>query len=286
VKITNQFDLPESFLRFDQENQYTKGGADFSVTELIDSPRISRLKKLHDEEIEEDISDMVMAILGTAVHSILEQGAPTDSVVEERLSMVVDGVTISGGIDLQTPDLDGWIISDYKTVSAFALQANPEGKLDWTRQLNIYYALAEANGRLVNGLEVIAIVRDWSKSGTRRSRDYPQHAIVRIPIPMWDQAERDDYIRERVASHTAEELPECTAAERWARPTKYAVLAKGLRRAKKLCDSMEEAEAFASELNVDTEVEVRQGANIRCEGYCPAATHCQQWQKLQEKFDE
>ena len=107
MRMTNHFNLPEAFVRFEQKNQHSKGTADFSATELIDSPRVRRLKAEHYDEIEEDISDRIMSILGTATHVILEQGAPSYCIVEERLSMMVDGKEISGGIDLQTPDGDG-----------------------------------------------------------------------------------------------------------------------------------------------------------------------------------
>ena len=290
MRITNHFNLPEAFLRFDAKHQHSKGSADFSATELIDSPRVSKLRKRHYEEIEEDISDKVMALLGTAVHSILEQGAPAGCIVEERISMVVEGVEVSGGIDLQTPDGDGYIISDYKTCGAFAIQANPRGKQEWENQLNVYASLAEANGKLVNGLEVVAIIRDWSAAASTRSEDYPKRAVMRIPIRLWEPSERDRYIRERVKAHTAESIPECTTEERWERPTKYAVhehsKAGSLKkRATRVFDSLLDAETFMVEKSILGEIQVRLGESIRCKSYCSVAPHCSQWQKLKEKND-
>ena len=249
MRMTNHFNLPEAFVRFEQKNQHSKGTADFSATELIDSPRVRRLKAEHYDEIEEDISDRIMSILGTATHVILEQGAPSYCIVEERLSMMVDGKEISGGIDLQTPDGDGYIISDYKTCSAFAIQANPNGNPEWVNQLNVYAALAEENAKLVNGLEIIAIIRDWSSAAANRSVGYPSSAVVRIPIDMWEPEYRDRYIRERVSIHASIELPNCTSSERWERPTQYAVHEYGKggilkKRATRVFNSLLEADIF------------------------------------------
>jgi hypothetical protein len=297
VKMTNRFDLPEAFIRFEQKNQHTKGTADFSATELIDSPQVARLKTKHYQEIQEDVSDRIMSILGTATHAILEQGAPLGSIVEERLSMVVDGVEISGGIDLQTPLPDDilWdeggvqrvLISDYKTCSAFVIQTYPEGKPEWSNQLNIYAALAEANGRIVDSLEVVAIIRDWSSSAYKRNANYPEHAVVRVPIPMWEPEYRDEYIRERVELHTSSEDVRCTATERWERPTKYAVHELGKsgvlrKRATRVFTSLLEADMFLSSKDDRGEVQVRFGENVRCKGYCSVSEFCSQWKEIQE----
>lgn len=287
-QITNRYDLPEPFVGFAKADPYSKGEADYSVTELIDSPRISKLKTLHDDEIEEDVSSMVMALLGTAIHSILEDGAPPECIVEERLYMTVDGKTISGGIDLQTPDLDSFILSDYKSTAAATIKFNPDGKNEWVEQLNVYAALAEANGKLVSGLEVVAIIRDWTLSRASSDPEYPQQAIVRVPIPMWPGEMRDQYIRDRVAAHIKEGLPLCTDDERWKRDTTYAVMQGNYKRAKRVCSTMAEAEEFAGNIS-NAHIDVRHGKNIRCENYCPASEFCEQWkeiQKLEGEMDE
>jgi len=290
MKLTNKFNLPETFVRFDRENSYTKGDADFSVTEVIDSPRISKLRKKYSPEIEEDISDRIMSILGTAVHNILEQGAPPNAIVEERLAATMAGVTVSGQIDLQTPDGDGVTISDYKTCRAFAIQASPEGKPEWAAQLNLYRLLAEANGKFVKGLEVVAIIRDWNAAGAARSSDYPQHPVVRIEIPMWESDVLDKYFSERVHAHASNDLQECTDEERWEKPTMYAVHEplKGSsgqmrKRATRVFDSLIDAEAFLLEkLGQNGEVQVRLGESTRCKSYCSVADFCDQYKLIKE----
>ena len=296
MRITNNFNLPEAFVRFDQKNRHNKGDADFSVTEVIDSSRISKLRKRHYEDIEEDISDRIMSILGTATHTILEQGAPPDAIVEERLSATFYGTTISGQIDLQTPvgegQDEGIIISDYKTCRAFAIQASAEGKPEWESQLNLYGLLAEANGRKVKGREVVAIIRDWNAAQAKRADEYPKHAVVRIPITMWAPEKAEKYLADRINAHTSPDLSQCTIEERWERPTQYAVHEPTLsgpmrKRATRLFDNLIDAHAFIHDKCRNGEVQVRPGEAVRCKSYCPVSEHCDQYQStLQEKGNE
>ncbi len=68
--------------------------------DLIRPPRITILSRRHWDEIEEDISDWVWALLGKAVHAILEAAEPDNALTEERLFAEVVRRTISGASDL------------------------------------------------------------------------------------------------------------------------------------------------------------------------------------------
>jgi hypothetical protein len=72
-RYTNKYDLPETIVRAVSNDTHPVGG-DISVTQLIDSPKIRILKKKHKEEIQEDVSDMLYALMGTALHHIIERG--------------------------------------------------------------------------------------------------------------------------------------------------------------------------------------------------------------------
>ena len=194
----------------------------------------------------------------------------------------INGVQISGQIDLQTPYEGGMILSDYKTTHSFTIQSNPAGKSEWEKQLNSYRRIAELNGVVVTGLEVIAIIRDWSASGLERSHDYPEAPIIRVPIKMWSQQEMQDYVENRVAAHEKPETSNCTSEEMWASPTVFAVheptrsgtLSK---RAKKLFNSRTEATSYAMDI-WGAQVIERPGSLTRCEGnYCRVSDHCDQF---------
>ena len=86
MKITNKFGMPQPFFYFAIKDKYSKGKADISVTSLNDSPRVRIMKDVYHDQIEVDAVDMVWALFGTAVHSVLEQSNPSkDIITEERL---------------------------------------------------------------------------------------------------------------------------------------------------------------------------------------------------------
>ena len=70
MKLTNKFNLPQTFVNVIQRPTYSKGKAHISATEIINSPRIVQLKKKHWEDIEQDASEMVWSLFGSAVHNI------------------------------------------------------------------------------------------------------------------------------------------------------------------------------------------------------------------------
>jgi hypothetical protein len=292
LRLTNKYDIPSVFENFDKANGHTTGGANYSVTSVIDSPQISRLRKKHHSEMEKDMSDVVFSILGTAVHAILEGGASEGQIPEQRLhcDIDVDGrtVSISGQIDLQTPTEDGYMLSDYKTTSVYAIQANPDGKVEYVNQLNSYAAIARRNGVNVSGLEVIAILRDWSAAAKSRSENYPQASVVVIPVDMWSEEKADRYLEARVKLHESLEHNECTLEEMWAKPPVFALyeLAKSgtlRKRATKLFDNKLEADIASSPLLGSVVVE-RPRMFTRCEGdYCNVSKFCEQYKSIRRE---
>jgi hypothetical protein len=103
VEYSNRANLPEILVRAvkRKNSEYSKGKADWSVTQLISPPQISILKSLHHHEMSRDIVDEFWPLLGSAVHSIMMLGAEGGQVAEERLFVEIDGKIISGAIDLQ-----------------------------------------------------------------------------------------------------------------------------------------------------------------------------------------
>ena len=279
-----------------QRDFYTKGAADYSVTEIISPPRIQRLRKRHWDEIEQDVSDMLWMLLGTALHVVAERSVIEGHTNEERIIVGVDGVLLSGAIDLQQDDGDGVIIYDYKFTSAWALMND---KPEWEQQQNIYkYLIERAKKKPVNGLRICALIRDWSRRDAQNKPNYPQAPIQVIDIPMWDTEKAEAFIRSRIEAHREskvkaawdEELPLCTEEDRWIRETKYAVKKEGRKTAIRVLDTEEEAQALLKELPEKDKgfIEIRKGEAVRCTGnFCGVAQWCTQYQQsLKEAQDE
>jgi len=290
MKLTNIHGMPETILNVIARPQYSKGKANMSVTELLNSPRIVQLKRKHWDELTEDAADMVWSIFGTAIHGVLEHGKGDSHIVEERIHVELDGMHISGAIDLQEITPDGIILSDYKTTSAWAVMNE---KQDWHNQLNSYAYLVEKDKSTpVVKLQIVAIVRDWNRREAATREGYPKAPIVVIDIPLWPFSDREAYVRSRISLHgdaffemeTDGEMPECTSDEMWEKQTLYAVKKDGNVRAKSVHDTRESAEeslAYATEKAKKGEkflIEVREGGRTRCESFCQVSPYCQQYQ--------
>ena len=91
-KITNNYDLPQSFVNFVRNDKYSKGDANISVTSIIDSPRIRLMRDTHRDEMTTDVSDMIWPLFGTAVQYLNYQGPALSYVYCGRASKHVEGV--------------------------------------------------------------------------------------------------------------------------------------------------------------------------------------------------
>ena len=182
MKITNKYGLPQPLVDAISKDNYSKGVATYSATGLMNSPRIAMLREQHADKMEEDVSGKLYSFLGTALHSVFENATSANYLKEERLFTEVNGVKISGQIDLQETTPLGVVLWDYKFTSVWSVQ-NP--KKEWENQLNLYKYLVETVKRqTVVGLKVCALLRDWTanKTGT----GYPEAPCVVVDIPIWN----------------------------------------------------------------------------------------------------
>ena len=295
MKITNHFNVPEPLVALARKEYYSKGKADYSVTEIMSPPRIQRLKRKHWDDMEQDVTDMLWSMLGSALHVVAERSEVVDHLNEERLFMEVDGVTLSGSIDLQQHVKGGVALKDYKFTSVWAVMND---KPEWEQQLNVYaWMVHKIKGVSIKGLQICAILRDWSTRKAQTESGYPQAQIQMVDIPVWSFDKTEKYVHERIELHKEskvqadwdEELPECTDEERWMRTTTYAVKKEGRKSAVRVFDSEEDAVKLIeeSEDKKKLSVEVRKGEPVRCTGnYCGVNKWCSQYQSYLKEQKE
>lgn len=84
--ITNKHGLPDTLVRAVSYDTHRVVGT-ISVTTLIDAPKIRYLKQLHDYEV--DVSELLYALMGTALHNILER-ANMDTERERAMLLTAD----------------------------------------------------------------------------------------------------------------------------------------------------------------------------------------------------
>lgn len=234
---------------------------------------------MYEDILETDAADMIWALMGTAMHTILERGGiDSAGLIEKRLYMELDGTRISGQFDYM--DADG-VIWDWKLASVWEVMNGVKESRE--QQLNAYACLATANGYAVRGLRVGFILRDWSPmERVRLGHQYPPHQVFTHSVPLWGSTTAEEFLKERIRLHKEAQttLPECTHEERWAKDDAYAVVREGGKRASKVFAVYDDATAYAIAKSGPYRVEPRPGTSVRCETYCAVSDYCEQWKML------
>lgn len=267
-KLVNRGNLPEALVRAVQNDGYDRGNSDYTTTQLSKPSRIVALEKIHGDEIEEDVSDRIYALMGKLGHAILEHSGTAD-IIEKRLYTEIDGKILSGQVDV----VDGTVLEDYKFCSIYVFK---EGvKKEWQAQASVNSYLCAKNGITITEARYIAIYRDFSLPKSKIDPDHPRQQVQVFPVSLWSMEETERWIKERIQSHenALKSLPECTEEERWARNPKWAVMKKGGKRAVKLYDEEIPAERHAASES-GLHVEYRPGVSTRCQYYCPCLPFC------------
>lgn len=275
--ITNKLGLPQAFVEM-AKSDFTAEPKTYRVTSLLKGVRETILGKRHTDKIEQDVSDMIWLLFGTAVHGILEnQQEQGHEIKESRISIDIGEYKLSGQFDLY--DSKAKKITDYKTCSAWKVVFGDY--TDWKRQLLIYAYMMRQIGFEVNSGEIVAIMKDHSKRDSKYKADYPKLPVKVIKFDFMPEDFKEiekwlndkfDEIR-RCEKLPDDELPLCTSEERYNSGDKYAVMKKGRKTALRVLNNMEEAEEWMSENSGDY-IETRPGEDKKCADYCSACEFC------------
>lgn len=289
MKYTNNLGLPDSIVQAVTNDPYDAGQSDISVTRLISSPYQVQLINRHRDELTEDVSDRIWALMGQVGHGILERMDIdlATSVAEERLFLNARELgfdfdyIISGAFDL----IEKGELNDFKFTSVWSR----DGKIEWEQQLNMLRYLCakqyEKTGDsryIIAAIRIIAIYRDWQKSKTVQG-DYPKSQVEPIEVDLWPLDKAEEFIKERIRLHTDPNPEPCTDEERWATKPVFALMKDGRKSAVKLYEDKDEADAACASAGKGHTVVERPKTYRRCESYCSAATVCPVWQEYLSK---
>jgi len=288
MNLTNRLRLPKAIVDAVANDPYDKGDCDFSCTELLKPPKMCALERLHQDEITEDVSDRLWSLYGQVAHTILERANRVD-LCEERYFAKFGSHTVSAQID--TMCIESGMLTDYKFTSAYKFK-NKTPSEEWAQQMNIQLEILRKNNINPTALQIVGLLRDWSKTNALRDENYPQTPIKEVFIPIWARVDTQRFIKQRINEHLrARGRPQetvCSQNERWATDDKWAVMIRGRKRAYKLCDNAEYATILKAKLIYDKKkayVEIRKGESKRCQAYCSAAPFCDQWKEISEKLE-
>jgi hypothetical protein len=294
ARLTNTLGLPESIVRAVANDPYDRGDAHISVTGLIGPARKRQLEMQHADKTETDVADRIWSLYGQVVHGILERADLDDDeiVTEQRLFIERHDWRISGQFDRLVLK-DRHVLQDYKFTSVYTIKDGP--KPEYEAQANLYALMLAEHGYRLDAAEIVAVLRDWSKTKARNSRkygdpNYPQRPVAVLPVRLWSRDETETYIRARLMAHglAQDVLPDCTAEERWADPPAFKIIKVGNKRAEPghaAHPTRESAEAGLAALRdakpkTDFQIVEVAGTSKRCADYCEAAPFCEQWRAL------
>ena len=284
-----------------------------SATSLLKPIRALVLKyQYNDINKEVDITDLVSARMGSAIHAIAEEAwlergniskalkamgtSNLDKIfiinpdkpvkdsevavyVEQRHETTVGDYIISGKYDLV---LDG-TLSDYKSTSVWTYIYDSNA-MKYTQQGSIYKWLAP--DRITdNKVSIQFIFTDWSAANAARDSKYPQSRVLTRDYPLWSTDRTENYIKDKLQDVTSlldkpqEQLPQCTSEELWESATKYKYFKNpDAQRATKNFDSLDEANIRLATEGVGT-IKTVPGEAKACR-YCEVVEVCDQAQSL------
>lgn len=173
-------------------------------------------------------------------------------------------------------------------------------KSEWEQQLNIldYLCYKNPDELVVNNqqlmpktLNILAILRDWSKLKSYQSQDYPKHQVVMIPIRKWSKKEQQEFIESRIKLHQSAEhmdiTPVCTPKERWQKKDTYRVLKDGRKTALRVLENEEQVKQYLKEKDLvdkkGIQVVLAKGEETRCMHYCNVNQFCNYYLSMEGK---
>ncbi len=279
MNITNKLDLPKPFEdAVTKEYQYKDKR--YSVTEINKGYKEIILTRRHDEEIEQDVADMIWLIFGTAIHKVLEDSQEAeDELKENKIHFTFpSGYTLSGQFDLYSESLKK--VTDYKSGSIWKVIFDEWD--DYRTQCLDYALLLRKIGFECDKGENVMLLKDWSATKAKTEANYPPLPVFVKKYEFTDQEIEQEEERLAVRFNALDhfntlkddEIPECTPEERWAEPTKYAVMKEGRKTAVKLFENADEALEYAEQLGAKHYVVERPGKDKKCLDYCNCCKWC------------
>ncbi|MCL2210820.1 MAG: PD-(D/E)XK nuclease family protein [Treponema sp.] len=276
--ITNKMNLPEALVKAVSIRRHNDPGR-LSATTLLNGTKQILLTDRHWDNLEDDVANRFWAIIGTVAHKALEHEGEHEF-AEEFVSYEIDGITVTGRIDLY--NMKDEIITDYKTNSVYKIKFRDFG--DWELQGMMYAWLLIKNGFKVKTCRFVSLIKDHSKRDAKRDPFYPQQPMYVYEFDVTqERLERiEKFIKDKIADYKAnreksdDEITPCTPKERWDKPTKYAVKKEGRKSALTggVKDSLEDAEQMVKDLGKGHYIETRPGESVRCQDYCSCCEFC------------
>ena len=289
-----------------ERERYKKSG-DYSVTDLINPPRICHLKKRYGHLVKPPLEGTIASMIGTAIHEYYEKYLElwcdkhdyAGYALEEQVQVECRGRKISGRYDIREFNQ----LYDLKSIKVWKLIFDPCLE-EFHKQQNLYRLLIKMDkGVEVSKLNIVAIYKDWQEGNALRDRHYPQQQMVEYGLSVWSLEDTEKLLNEKVGELirceelSDEELPVCSRDERWERHPGGETIHFGIlknRKAKRATKvvrggTLDEALVVARGLRgmtADSVIEIRYAMPKRCQKYCDVNEYCSFWKGWCKKNDK
>jgi hypothetical protein len=288
MKFTNKYNLDPIVVEVLKKDEYDYNPNIISATQLISPARQVALKRVYNDQLEVDVSDLIASTYGTAIHSAFESVDLADCIQEQRLKYKFDDFEISGKFDIMRKEEDGYRLIDIKSTSVWKLIYGDFE--DYIKQLSIYRFLAIKNDYNVKEeASIFFFFTDWSSSKAKLDVDYPQLRFHKLDLKLWSLDATEEFIKERVSEiKRVEKLIRegneleilSTPEELWQKNDVFAIMKPKRKSAIKLYDNK-----LKADLHLETDddktlyIQKRNSVAKRC-SYCPCVNFCKLFKVL------
>ena len=290
--LTNNYGLPKILVKRIEESLYDNPYSDmqaqesekFRTTELLDAPLIRTLWKEYKDtdKLVLDASEFVFIWMGITMHSMLEHESELQDNIKTEYKMQWStsyngkNIDVFGTCDYIERANNCMVIKDNKLSNV--LSAMKRAKDSYVKQLNSYAFYFREMHTLHNipfALSLRMFLRDHSVAKAMFDREYPQAAMVEVPVPDFGYGYQKTMLEQRIADHIDNPCRPCDKFER--NFGSCAVMVDGYTRALKTYDNISEAhehiQGLPDDVRAKASVEPR-GNNIKCKCYCKVRSVC------------
>lgn len=212
-----------------KHNDYSAGDSDYTPSSMSRPAYMTKLLFENNDKLVSDVADKFFALEGHVVHSIIDKFADNNNLTEKRLYAQVGKWKIGAQFDNMV--LDEGILQDYKNTTIYKFKKDYKGNWpdapDWDAQLNINAYLARKNGYDIKQIEIIGLLKDFSKSQAKYNKEYPNAPIVKRPFKLWSDAEVESHIINKCTLQENPNPPPCSKEDTWATDDVYKLMKKG-----------------------------------------------------------
>lgn len=282
---TNKHNLPDRVLRI-LGHWYKPLPDRISTTRLIDEPLPYTIAMKYWNTFSRDYSDMLNTIWGISLHDKIEKETPDDESAEEKIVVKIDGVEIV----CKSDNKEGSILRDTKTMKVYPLVNKSIWKkklAEFACQTNVYAWAWWKKGVEITDIHLDVYMRDWNLRDSLINKEYPKCPFVEVPVKLWTHAQQEQYVRDQIELHTMGAWTECSPEAKWQKPTRYAIMKKGQKKAVAasipktrepiLTEAMVYKIAETKNITIDNNnyyIRKTDGECTRCAFFCPVRSIC------------